>query len=154
MSKNNGCDSDSLDRLKGHVGKIVTGQEPKLPAKNRPDPRIKHTIWIDFKRVKLDGRTALARKINSLRRELIEHVGGKPSIVESLLIERMVHKAIKAFLYETNYYSEKDQGSEDHYYALVASLRRDCVALGLKKSERKLLDLNELHARAKKEPEK
>ena len=97
----------------------------KLPIAKGGNPRTKHLLWVDLKTVKLDGRTALAKKINSLRRELVEHVGGKPSIVERLLIERMVHKAIKAFLYETNYYSEKVQGSEDHHYALVASLRRE-----------------------------
>lgn len=117
--------------------------ESELPVTSKSDHRAKHCLWVDFKTVKLDGRTALAKKINSLRHELIEHVGGKPSVVERLLIERIVHKSIKAFLYETNYYSEKDQGSEDHYYALVASLRRDCVALGLKRSEKKVWDLNE-----------
>ena len=123
---------------------IVAETDLKLPDKRKQGSRVKSLLWCDFKRVKLDGRTALARKISELRRQLIEHVGGSPSIVETLLIERMVHKAIKAFLYETNYYSEKDQGSEDHYYALVASLRRDCVALGLKKA--KILDdLNEHH---------
>lgn len=37
---------------------------------------------------KLDGRTREARLLREVRAELAEHVGGKPSITERMLIER------------------------------------------------------------------
>lgn len=117
--------------------------ELKLPALNRKHRNTKHCLWVDFKTVKLDGRTALARAINLMRRELVKHVGGKPSIVEALLIDRIVHKAVKAYIYETNFFIDQKQGSKDHYLALVNSLRLDLQALGLKRSEEKALDLAE-----------
>ena len=117
--------------------------ESKLPTKNKYNSRAKHCLWVDFKSVKLDGRTALAKAINLMRRELVKHVGGKPSIAEALLIERVVHKSVKAFLYETNYFWDQNQGSEAHYLALVNSLRLDLQTLGLKRQGKKILDLNE-----------
>lgn len=104
---------------------------------------MKHCLWVDFKRVKLDGRTALAKAINQMRGELVKHVGSNPSIAEALLIDRITHKAMKAHIYETNFFFEKNQGSNDHYLALVNSLRLDLQALGLRRSEKKVLDLNE-----------
>jgi hypothetical protein len=98
---------------------------------------------VDFKTVKLDGRTALARAINLMRRELVKHVGGKPSIAEALLIDRIVHKAVKAYIYETNFFIDQNQGSKDHYLALVNSLRLDLQVLGIKRNEEKALDLAE-----------
>jgi len=123
-------------------GEIVTSTDSKLPAKSKHNTRVKHCLWVDFKRVKLDGRTALAKAINLMRRELVKHVGGKPSIAEVLLIERVIHKSVKAFLYETNYFWDQNQGSEAHYLALVNSLRLDLQALGIKRKE-KILDLGE-----------
>ena len=115
----------------------------RLPAPKSKFNHLKHCLWIDFKTVKLDGRTALARAINKLRRELVNHLGGKPSIAETILIERVVHKSMKAFIYETEFFLNKDQGSRDHYLALVNSLRLDLQALGLKQNEKKVLDLGE-----------
>lgn len=145
MSKNNGCNSNELDRQKEGVGDSVTDEslEKKLVAKNKRNYPAKHCLWVDFKAVKLDGRTALAKAINLMRRELIKHVGGKPSIAQALLIERVIHKAMKAFIYETNFFLDQKQGSEDHYLALVNSLRLDLQALGLQRSGGKVGDLAE-----------
>lgn len=115
----------------------------KLPAKNKHNFPAKHCLWVDFKTVKLDGRTALARAIMLMRRELTKHVGGKPSITEALLIERIVHKSVKAFLYETSFFWDQKQGSETHYLALVNSLRLDLAALGMEPKKTKVLDLAE-----------
>ncbi len=120
--------------------------ESKLPALSKAKSRAKHCIWVDFKRVKLDGRTALARAINLMRRELVKHVGGKPSIAEALLIDRIVHKSVKAYIYETNFFTDQKQGSKDHYLALVNSLRLDLQALGIKRQKRNL-DLGEFLSR-------
>jgi hypothetical protein len=125
------------------VGEIVTGQESKLPTKNKQGARVKHGLWIDFKRVKLDGRTALAKAINAMKQKLVKQLGGNPSIAESLLIDRVVHKAVKAHIYEINFFSNRKQGSKDHYLALVNSLRLDLQALGLKQNEGKIPDLDE-----------
>ena len=139
-----------LDMEKGEVGEIVTGKPPKkkpsgskLPAQKATDKRVKSGLWIDFKRVKLDGRTALAKMMNLIKREMVKHVGGEPSIAQAILIERVVHKAIKAYIYETNFFSNPNQGSKDHYLALVNSLRLDLTALGLEKRVKKILDLTE-----------
>jgi hypothetical protein len=104
-----------------------------LPVKRLGRPPGSSGLWVDFKRMKLDGRTKLAQSIRFLKEELIKYVGGAPSIVESILIDRAVHKTIKAHIYETNFFSNEDQGSKEHYLALVNSLRLDLQALGLSK---------------------
>jgi hypothetical protein len=121
----------------------LTEEEAKLPIAKAGNTRTKHLLWVDFRRVKLDGRTALAKAINLMRSELTKHVGGAPSITQSLLIERITHKAIKAHIYETNYLRSIEQGSKDHYLALVNSLRLDLQCLGLKPKAAKVLDLSE-----------
>jgi hypothetical protein len=145
MSKNNDCNFNELDRQKEGVGDSVTDEslKKKLVVKNKRNYPAKHCLWVDFKAVKLDGRTALAKAINLMRRELIKHVGGKPSIAQALLIERVIHKSMKAFIYETNFFLDQKQGSEDHYLALVNSLRLDLQALGLQRSGGKVGDLAE-----------
>lgn len=119
-------------------------KDEKLPGIRKSTHGMKHGIWIDFKAVKIDGRTALAKAINLMRSELTKHVGGKPSIAEALIIERACHKAIKCYIYETNSFSDGEQGSKDHYLALCNSLRLDLQALGLKPKEAtKVLDLED-----------
>jgi hypothetical protein len=128
-------------------------EAPKLPAR-KPQPGAakrpreytahpaKHGLWIDFKAAKIDGRTGLGKAIRLMRAELIRHVGGRPTIAQKILIDRITHKTIKAHLYEMGVLQE-DQGSKPHYLALVNSLRLDLQALGLKGSGEKILDLNE-----------
>lgn len=125
------------------MGEIVTGQKPKLPTKNKQGARVKHCLWVDFKKVKLDGRTALAKAIVAMKQKLVKQLGGAPSIAESLLIDRVVHKAVKAHIYEINFFSDRRQGSKDHYLALVNSLRLDLQTLGLKQNGGKILGLDD-----------
>ena len=116
------------------------GNLPATKTRFRP---IKNGLWVDFKAVRIDGRTALGKTVNLMRRELFRHVGGSPSIVQKILIERIIHKSIKAHLYEVAVLVEGEQGSKPHYLALVNSLRLDLLALGLKGSGQKVLDLTE-----------
>lgn len=114
-----------------------------LPEQKTIDKRVKSGVWLDFKAVKLDGRTKLAQALRNMKAALAKHVGGEPSIAETILIDRITHKVVKAYIYETNYFSSPELGSKDHYLALVNSLRLDLQALGLNQKEKKILDLTE-----------
>lgn len=43
----------------------------------------------------LDGRSALGRFVRDLERQLIEHLGGAPSITQQLLIERLIKTTVQ-----------------------------------------------------------
>jgi hypothetical protein len=118
--------------------------DDRLPVKKNQDMRIRHTLWTTFKKSKIDGRTALGKTMSFLRRELVRHCGGSPSITETIIIERAIAKTIKCHLYELSVLSDpaNSPGSRDHYLALSNSLRLDLQALGLKpKAAEKVLDL-------------
>lgn len=105
---------------------------------------LKTAFWVDFRRLRLDKRTKLAKTIAFLRKELTNHVGGEPSIAQSILIDRVVHKVVKAHLYEQGFLSNPEQGNRDHYLALVNSLRLDLQALGLQAKIKEPPDLEDL----------
>lgn len=117
---------------------------PELQARKRQYKRLKHGLWSLFNETKIDGRTHLGKAIALLRRELVDHLGGSPSIVESLLIDRIIAKSIKCFLYERKTLSNPaiSYGSRDIYLATANSLRLDIQCLGLKKKAKKILDLD------------
>jgi hypothetical protein len=138
MSKN----FNGLSGQKNDVGDFVTC-DLKLPAKKNRCSTAKHTLWVDFNRVRVDGRSRLAKTMKFLRRELQKHLGGFPTIGEAILIDRIVSKVIKCQLYEAGFFSSDDrQGSRDHYLALANSLRLDLQTLGIKKRGGEGLDLD------------
>ncbi|MCX5884610.1 MAG: hypothetical protein NT096_01635 [Proteobacteria bacterium] len=94
---------------------------------------VKSGLWISPHRLKLDQRTKIAKLLKDLKAKLIEHLGGNVSFTERLLIDRIAHKCVKAHIYETNFFLNEEQGSDQHFLALVNSLRRDLQALGLHK---------------------
>lgn len=139
-------DSEDLKLIEDKKAVPVGERVPKKPEKRAEKAhkmavryeqggRPKHAIWIDFKRVKLDQRSKLAKTIKFIRGELVRHVGGAPSVAQSILIDRVVYKTIKCYLWETNFFSEREQGSRDHYLALANSLRLDLALLGLAEKE-------------------
>ncbi len=119
-------------------------EETKLPVLKKRRKGPKHGLWVDWRNVRLDKRTSLAKSIDRMRGELAKHVGGSPSVVQCILIERICFKSVQAYLYETNFLWKIEQGSEKFYLALVNSLRLDCVALGIQSTAtNKVADLSQ-----------
>jgi hypothetical protein len=48
--------------------------------------RVSRTVTM----AKVDGRSAFGRLIRQVRSDLIQHVGGKPTAVQRMLIERLL----------------------------------------------------------------
>ena len=44
---------------------------------------------------KIDGRSTLGRYCRDLERQLLEHIGGKPSITQRLLVERLIKTTVQ-----------------------------------------------------------
>lgn len=164
LSKNNDCDLNKLDSEKEDVGDSVTGGLPKknpadeekrpgLVAKNKKNYPAKHGLWVDFRKVQVDGRTRLGKWMKSLRENLKKDLGGNLTTMEEVLLDRIVSKVVQNHLYEVGILSGKEFGSRDFYIALSNSLRRDLAVIGLKKKPEKLLDLGEcLKQKGTKEP--
>jgi hypothetical protein len=151
MSKNTDNESNELDGQKNDVGDLGTGigstlpaiKPQKLPKRNFQSHPAKHGLWVNFDKRPVDGRTKLAKYMGLLRASLIKDLGGDPSTMQAVLIDRVVHKVTKCFLYERGVLSENNQGSRDLYLALCNSLRLDLCALGLKRRARKIMNLDE-----------
>jgi hypothetical protein len=113
--------------------KMKDEKKSKLPPLQSKPTRIKSALWVVFKEAKIDGRTSLGKTMAFLRKELIQHIGGSPSIPQKILIDRIVNKSIRCHLYEMGVITDPTMGSRDHYLALSNSLRLDLQALGLDK---------------------
>jgi hypothetical protein len=113
--------------------------EGNLPATSGRKP--KHALYVDFRKAKVDGRSRLGKTMSFLRKELVKHLGGSPSIMQSILIERVISKTIKCHLYEVGILEDVQQGSRDYYLACANSLRLDLMALGLQAKVKDPLDL-------------
>lgn len=118
----------------------VKSQED-LPVRSKyAHPVKRNGLWIDFDKRVIDGRTKLGKYLNLLRASLTRDLGGDLSTQQAILVDRVVHKTIKCFLYERGILDGDGQGSRDHYLACTNSLRLDLCALGL---ERRTQDLTE-----------
>lgn len=115
----------------------------KISGQKKRTLKIKHGLWADLKGLHVDGRTRLGKWMNYLRSELVRHCGNEPSVAESILIEQIVIKTLKAHLYHVGFFKEKAFGSRDFALAVQNSIRLDLLALGLKKREKKVLDLTQ-----------
>jgi hypothetical protein len=122
----------------------------KISGKKKRTLKIKHGIWADLKGLHVDGRTRVGKWMDHLRVELIRHVGGEPSVAESILIEQIVIKTLKAHLYHVGLFKDKAFGSKDHVLAIQNSIRLDLQALGLQRRKKKVLDLSQ-YLQSKKE---
>ena len=80
--------------------------------------------------MKVDGRTRLGKLMSSIRADLVEHLGGSPSVPEQLIIGLVVVKAAKLVLGQEA--ALTDATDAHHWLAWSSSLRRDLEALGLK----------------------
>lgn len=146
LSKNNDCDSKGLDRLKEAVGDSVTcdlsKEKPtdKGPGSVRTYP-VKHALRVDFRRVKVDGRSSLGKWMKTLKDNLTKDLGGSLTTMEEILLDRIVSKIVRCHLYETGILSGENFGSRDFYLALCNSLRHDLMVIGLKRRVKDPLDL-------------
>ena len=83
---------------------------------------------------KLDGRTKEARLLKSLRTELVQHVGGKPSSTQRLLIDQAVQLQLRLALMDaedTGNGAMSDRNARQ-YLAWANSFSRLLRQLGLK----------------------
>ena len=146
LSENNYCDSKGLDGPKEPVGDSVTGDLPeKKPTDKRPGSvrtyPAKHAIRVDFRKVRIDGRSTLGKYMKTLKGNLTKDLGGSLTTMEGILLDRIVSKIVRCHLYETGILSGEEYGSRDFYLALCNSLRHDLMVIGLKKRVKDPLDL-------------
>jgi hypothetical protein len=89
--------------------------------------------------------------MDRLRTELIKHVGGEPTVAESILIEQIVIKTLKSHMYHVGLFRDKEFGSRDHALAIQNSIRLDLLALGLERRAKKVPDLKDILGEMEKE---
>ena len=82
---------------------------------------------------KLDRRSKPARLMASLRRELIAHVGGKPSVTQTLLINQACALQLRLALMdaETDKVGAMTERDQVQYLAWSGSLQRVLNQIGL-----------------------
>ncbi len=82
---------------------------------------------------KLDGRTRESRLVKSLRAELTEHVGGKPSTTQRLLIDQACQLQLRLAMMDkdTDANHEMTERNQVQYLAWSGSLVRLLRQLGL-----------------------
>jgi hypothetical protein len=81
-----------------------------------------------------DGRSATGKFIRRLEAELIDHLGHEPSVVERLLLERVVRVRLQLEAFDLRIAAGETLTPHDGrvYGALLNSLRLTCRDLGLR----------------------
>ena len=120
-------------------------------AKARRKPRKVGPLSRAASLATVDKRTFAGRIIAQVRVEMIQHVGGDPSVAELLLIENIATKSCRVALLARALAAGEDIGADPHHIlAWQNSLRLDLQALGLKRRSRDvtptLKDVIEGHA--------
>lgn len=96
----------------------------------------------------VDGRSAIGRLIRRLETELVAHVGGHPTIVERLLIERAIRLYLRLDLLEQKAASGNWTDVDGRTYGgCLNAFRLTCRELGLKGAAPRPEGLAELTAR-------
>src|SRR5258708_4162290 len=82
---------------------------------------------------RVDGRTREAKLLRRVRAELTEHVGGSPTAVQRMLIERCAWLSIRLAMLDKKIESGKDftQVDSNTYLAWNNSLVRTMARLGI-----------------------
>lgn len=124
------------------MGNGKEAQNLRVCGEKKNTRPLKHGLWSDMRGVHVDGRSRLGKWMNHLRGELIRHVGGEPTVAESILIEQIVIKTLKSHLYHVGLFKDKEFGSRDHALAIQNSIRLDLLALGLQRRAKKIIDLD------------
>ena len=83
---------------------------------------------------KLDGRSSEARLMRKVRNDLVAHVGGKPSVTQSMLIERIVNLSLRVATMDRKFTATGEMTEHDTatYLAWSSSLSRLLRELGMK----------------------
>lgn len=98
----------------------------------------------------LDGRTSFAKTVASLRKGLVDDLGGTISVQENFLVDRIISKVLQASALELRLL----QGQEENrpfYISLTNSLRLDLLAVGLERRFHEVTDLQEYIAKKQAE---
>ena len=91
---------------------------------------------------KLDGRTRLGKAVQQLEVELVRDLGGEPSVMQMLIIQSLIPKAIFVAVKGTYALTTEDMTQIDKHYVTVSnSLRHDLMSLGLEKRMKDVMDL-------------
>ncbi|MBW4022013.1 MAG: hypothetical protein HIU92_02580 [Proteobacteria bacterium] len=100
---------------------------------------------------KMDGRSSEARLMRKIRNDLVAHVGGKPSVTQSMLIERIVNLSLRVATMDRKFTAMGTMTEHDTatYLAWSSSLSRLLRELGLKGPAPKAPTLAEVVARGK-----
>jgi hypothetical protein len=127
--------NSDVSQANGETSRKRRSKRANLPLERVQGKAVKSGLWVSFEKAKIDGRCRLAKTMAMLRKEFVNHCGGSPTVGEAILIERIIAKTIKCFLYERGVLTDPagSMGSKDHYLACANSLRLDLTALGLEK---------------------
>jgi len=90
---------------------------------------------------RLDQRSREARLMREFRAELVRHVGGKPSTVETGLIERAAQLQLRLAIFDARFAELGEMTEHDSrtYLAWSNSLARTLAVLGLKPAKSEAL---------------
>jgi len=122
----------------GKTKKVVPNR-----GKNQRSRKVKHGVYVDMRSFRIDRRTRVSKWIEKLKQELIEHLGGIPTVAERLLIEQICVKSMKAHLYHCSLFKGEKVGSTDFILAIQNSIRLDLNALGFQKRTKEGSPLDE-----------
>jgi hypothetical protein len=104
--------------------------------------------------INLDGRTQLARALQSLRAELVTALGGSPSTQELLLVDRCTYMAARIHAWEAATLNGTEANSTDKdYLAWVNTLRLTLTSLGLQRRARPVESLRDYLAKRQAQSE-
>jgi hypothetical protein len=83
----------------------------------------------------VDKRTKAGRLLRQTRADLVDHLGGNPTVAERLIIDSASLKAMRLYLLSEKFLAGGDIGQDTDHNALawLNSLRLDLSALGLAK---------------------
>lgn len=86
---------------------------------------------------KLDGRTKEARLLKSITRELVTHVGGRPTAVQSALINQLSQLRLRLALMDAAFAGSGEQTEHDSrtYLAWANTFSRGLHRLGVKAAQ-------------------
>jgi hypothetical protein len=119
--------TDKARKIRGGNGR----HGPKKLPKNKKKAQHKHCLWIDYRSIKLDGRSNVKKEIDKIKRDLILHNGGA-SAVEVIFFENLAFDIIKKRLYDAGIIRQESFGSRDHSLALGNSIDRRLSKIGFK----------------------
>jgi hypothetical protein len=94
-----------------------------------------------------DGRSAEGRFVRALEAELVQHVGGDPTITQRLLIDRLIKIQLQLAAFDAKLASGKWTGHDQRTYGgLLNAFRLTARELGLKATAAKPPSLADIAA--------